>query len=244
MTDEAIPNRRKGDRRKGDRRKTNRGRRKSDSNSIRTLLYLCCAALFGLGVFIVFETKVGDEIDWRRLFFQKEAEKQSFKMGNVSLGMTPDKVREQHPNLDLSNLGRGESAVTFNFEGAHYTVWFININGRDKAFRMRYDQSFRTRTEAEILESIGKKHGKPGTSECSKAGDQERKCHFQWWPFGGTALNVSTTEVKSGQGKSRTDVTMIATDTYLDGKRLRLQSVPSSQKTKTGQKKSSEKLPF
>jgi hypothetical protein len=236
--------RRSSDRRKSDRRVGQRGRRKNDRNSIKTLLFLCVAALLGLGAFIIFETNVGSAIDWRKMFLMKEKEKTAFKLGNVSLGMSRERVKKQHPNLDFANLGRGESVTSFNFEGAHFTVWFININGSDKAFRMRYDQSYRTRTEAEVLESIGKIHGKPGTSECARAGDQERKCHFQWWPSGGTALSVSTIEIKSNQKAVRTDVTMIATDTYLDGKRLRLQSKPGAAKIKTEQKKSSEKLPF
>jgi|GEM_PF-1143559 len=230
--------------RRGDRRKGNRGRRKKDSRGIATLIYMCFAALLGLGIFLVFETKLGNQINWQNMFFLKNKIHQAFKLGNVSLGMSPDVVRKQHPNMSLAILAGGETAATFNYEGAHYTVWFIQINGVDKAYRMRYDQSFATRTEEEILDSIGDKHGKPGTSECSKAGDLARKCHFQWWPSGGIALNVSTTETTSTTGLTRTDVTMLATDTYLDGKRMRLRNKPALSAPKAGQKKSSEKLPF
>ena len=231
-------------RRKTDRRVGNRGRRKEDGGSIRTLVFFCLAALLALIAFLVFETNIGAEINWRKMFFLKNKLQQTFKLGGVSLGMSPDLVRKHHPNLDLSSLGRGETAATFKFDGAHYIVWFINIDGHEKAYRMRYDQSFATRTEEEILDSIGDKHGKPGTSECAKAGDLARKCHFQWWPAGGIALNVSTTETKSASKQTRTDVTMIATDTYLDGKRMRNLSNPGQTTTKSGQKNNSEKLPF
>ena len=238
-------NRRSEDRRQGDRRKGQRGgRRRSDKSGIKTLLFLCFAAMIGLGLFIVFETNIGIGVDWYKMFFTKDKVKKNFAMGDVSLGMSSDMVKKQHPNLEIVLLGSGESVGSFSLEGAHYTVWFVNINGRDQAYRMRYDQSYRTRSEADILESIGQVHGKPGTSECSKAGDMEIKCHFQWWPSGGTSLNVSTTEKKSKQGQMQTDVTMIATDTYLDGKRMRLKTRPVTPKTTAGQKKSSEKLPF
>lgn len=236
---------RRGDRRnRTDRRNPNRGRRKLDSGNTKTLIFFCLAALLGLFAFITFETNIGTEINWRKMFLQKEKLIQAFSLGGVSLGMSPEAVLKKHPNLSLSNLGRGETAATFNFEGAHYIVWFIKMNGRNKAYRMRYDQSFTTRTEEEILDIIGDEHGKPGTSECTKAGELARKCHFQWWPSGGIALNVSTTEVKTSSKATRTDVTMIATDTYLDGKRMRIQSKPTGLNQKKQQKNSSEKLPF
>ncbi|MBC8268181.1 MAG: hypothetical protein H8E36_05490 [Rhodospirillaceae bacterium] len=236
---------RRGDKRSStDRRVGNRGRRKDDGGNIKTLVFLCLAALMALIFFLTFETNIGAQINWRKMFFLKNKLEQTFKLGGVSLGMSPDVVRKRHPNLDLASLGRGETAATFKFDGAHYTVWFVNIGGHEKAYRMRYDQSFATRTEEDILDSIGDKHGKPGTSECSKAGDLARKCHFQWWPSGGIALNVSTTEVKSSLNHTRTDVTMIATDTYLDGKRMRNQSQPEQTSSKSGQENNSEKLPF
>lgn len=245
MTQARQSERRRGGRRKSiDRRIGNRGRRKSDNNSIKTLFLFCLTAMLALAAFVVFETSVGNQIDWRKIFFLKDEVKQTFNMGGVSLGMSPEMVRSKHPNLDLVKLGRGESAASFIFEGAQYVVWFVKINGHNKAYRMRYDQSFTTLREAEILESIGNEHGKPGTSECSKAGDMSRKCNFQWWPSGGIALNVSTTETKSPSYKTRTVVTMIATDTYLDGKRMRIKGIPGTVTMKRLQKNSPEKLPF
>lgn len=247
QSDRRRDDRRQGDRRKGDRRLGPRGRRKTErSRSISTLVMLCFAAVMGLGLFLMLETEFGKDIDWNKMFFVREKDNTRFKLGGVSLGMSQAVVRKQHPNLDLASLGRGETVASFSFEGGNYTIWFIKVDSADKAYRMRYDQSFTTRTESEILESIGERHGKPGTSECTKAGELARKCHFQWWPKGGIALNVSTTGAVQKNGQMRTDVTVIATDTYLDGKRMRLQSKPRLPKTqnKTGEKKSPEKLPF
>jgi hypothetical protein len=238
-------NRRASDRRKGDRRVGRRGRHKKDKGGgITTLIFLCVIALGALGAFLFFKSGLGTGVNWYDMFFSKDKQRTTFQLGDVSLGMSSREVKKQHPNLDLVRLGNDESVAKFNTDGAHYVIWFVNINGREKAYRMRYDQRFASRTETELLASIGNKHGKPGTSECSKAGELARKCHFQWWPSGGTALTVSTTEVKSKTGKTSTDLTMIATDTYLDGKRMRLLSKPPAVTPKIPQKKSPEKLPF
>ncbi|MHA1598580.1 MAG: hypothetical protein ACTSV1_07640 [Alphaproteobacteria bacterium] len=208
-------------------RRARRDRRAPDrSPGIGTLFIMCLFGLAALGLFVFFETDVGTKIEWRKMFFPKDRDTTSFKMGGVSLGMSAKDIRLKHSNLNLNKVASGESIGSFSFDGANYTLWFVEIDGRDKAYRMRYDQAFTSRSEIEILDSIGDKHGKPGTSECTKAGVDARKCHFQWWPSGGIALNVSTTETTKPGTKRRTEVTMIATDTYLDGKRMRLRKLP------------------
>ncbi len=244
-TQTPYPEKRSGDRRaRTERRVSKRGRRKADTGSVKTLLFFCLAAILALVAFLTFETNIGAQIDWHKMFFLKNKLEQTFKLGGVSLGMSTEVVRKKHPNINLKSLGRGETAASFSFEDAHYIVWFVTIDGQEKAYRMRYDQSFNSRTEEEILNSIGDEHGKPGTSECTKAGELARKCNFQWWPSGSISLSVSTTEVKSATNHSRTDVTMIATDTYLDGKRMRLKSNPTGIAPTITQKTGAEKLPF
>jgi len=232
---------------KNDRRKDRRSdQRQEHGPGIGTLFVMCLVGLLALGIFVIFETNIGSEIDWRKMFFTKDVDTTSFKMGGVSLGMSADKVRRMHSNIDLKAVGSGETIGSFNYEGANYILWFVKVDGRDKAYRMRYDQAFASRSEQGILDAIGDKHGKPGTSECTKAGAEARKCHFQWWPSGGIVLNVITTERTPPGAERRTEVTMIATDTYLDGKRMRLRSAlraPAQKKKKQG-KKTPEKLPF
>lgn len=228
---------------RGDRRKANN---KDHGPGIGTLLLLCVLGLIALGVFIAFKTKIGANIDWRSMFFSKDVDTTSFRMGGVSLGMSTDKIKRMHSNIELKSVGSGETIGSFNYQGANYILWFVKVDGRDKAYRMRYDQAFASHSEQDILDRIGDRHGKPGTSECTKAGEQARKCHFQWWPSGGIALNVITTENTKQGADKRTEVTMIATDTYLDGKRMRLRKAlraPSLKLENQGEK-NIEKLPF
>ncbi|NQV48129.1 MAG: hypothetical protein HQ504_10145 [Rhodospirillaceae bacterium] len=211
------------------------------NNGIGTLVFLCIISIIALSIFVAFQTDVGDDIDWGKMFFLKDKSDNTFKMGGVSLGMTQKTVKQLHPNMDLASLGHGESTATFVVDGGNYTIWFIDLKGLKSAYRMRYDQTFATRTEAEILDKIGSKYGKPVTSECIKVGFDPRKCVFQWWPSSGIALNVSTTEIDKSSGKRHTQVTIIATDTYLNGKRLRMRNIPV---TIEPSKESSENLPF
>ena len=205
------------------------GRSQQRGPGIGTLFVMCVLGMMALGLFVLFETNVGQSIDWKKMFFSKDQDTTSFKMGGVNLGMSGDAVRQLHSNINLETLATGESIGSFRFEGANYTLWFVKVDGRDKAYRMRSDQAFIGRSEIEILDGIGDKHGKPGTSECTKAGTDARKCHFQWWPSGGIALNVITTEKTKPGKRQRTEVTMSATDTYLDGKRIRLRKVLKTQ---------------
>ncbi|HER25876.1 MAG TPA: hypothetical protein ENI69_02070 [Rhodospirillales bacterium] len=211
------------DRRRGDRRLA-AGRRQVDESkkSFSSLVILTVLSSLALVFFLAYQSGIGNDVDWRKFFNLKVKTGSSFEMGGVEFGMDPEMVEKKHPNLDLTSLVRGEKIATFKTGGARYTVWFVSINGRDKAYRIRYDQVFKGKTETDIVEDIGRRHGKPGTSDCSAGAAGERRCHFQWWPSGGISLNVlSITRKRAGQPV--TGVTMIATDTYLDGKRIRNQ---------------------
>lgn len=218
--------RREGDRRKPTERRAGAAPRQNDSpkKGFSTLVILTVLSTLALVGFLVYQSGPEHAINWSKLLFIQNKPAQEFDMGGIELGMTPEMVEKMHPNLDLTNVVRGEKIGTFNENGAKYTVWFVSLNGIEKAYRIRYDQVFKGKTETDIVESIGRRHGKPGTSDCVKGSASERRCHFQWWPSGGIALDViSMTEKQAGEPV--TGVSMIATDTYLDGKRIRNQDL-------------------
>ncbi len=208
--------RRTSDRRRDSERRADQPAKKS----ISTLVILATLSTAALITFFVYESGINNVINWNKLLYMRNKPIQDFQLGGVELGMNPELVESKHPNLDLTSLVRGEKIAIFKADGARYTVWFVAINGREKAYRIRYDQIIKGKTESDIIEDMGRRHGKPGTSDCTKGAPGERRCHFQWWPSGGISLNVlSTTEKRDG--KQVTGVTIIATDTYLDGKRIR-----------------------
>ena len=218
-SDKRIADRRqKTDRREqGDRRHQSTIRKKRGTA---TLVFLASLSTAGLALFLLIQSGVSDSINWSKLLFIQNKPVQDFQMAGIELGMHPDKVEREHPNLDLTSLVRGEKVGVFRTNSGKYTVWFVSINGSDKAYRIRFDQIIVGKTETDIVEDMGRRHGKPGTSECSRSAPDGRSCHFQWWPSGGISLVVlSSTEMRKKQPV--TGVTVIATDTYLDGKRIR-----------------------
>ncbi len=211
-------------RRAADRRaNSDRQRNAAQKKSIATLVILTALSTLAFVGFMLYQSGAGSTIDWGKLLYDKNKPVRDFQLGGIELGMSPEMVESKHPNMDLTSLVRGEKIATFESGGARYTVWFVAVNGRNKAYRIRNDRIIKGKTETDILEEIGRRHGKPGASDCTKGAQDKRRCHFQWWPSGGIALNVmSTTERRAGQPV--TSVTMIATDTYLDSKRIRNQN--------------------
>jgi len=219
--------RRADDRRKSKERRGSVARQQtvSSQKGFSTLIILTLLSTLALIAFLVYQNGPEHAVNWSKLLFIQNKPVQEFDMGGIELGMNPEMVEKKHPNIDLTDLVRGEKIGTFKENGAKYTVWFVALNGAEKAYRIRYDQVLKGQTETDILENIGRRHGKPGTSDCAKGSSNQRKCHFQWWPSGGIALDViSMTEKRAGQPV--TGVSMIATDTYLDGKRIRNQDQP------------------
>jgi len=221
-TDDGLqPNRRRsGDRRTTPDRRRHRRRDDAPRKGISTLVFLTTLSTITLILFLVYQSGIGDAVNWGKLLYLQKPSDHEFQMGGIELGMSPKTAERKHPNLVLTSVVKGEKVATFKTDGGKYTVWFVSINGIEKAYRIRYDQVFIGKTETDVVEDIGRRHGKPGTSDCARSPQDERKCHFQWWPSGGIALVVLST-TKKPAGTPVTGVTMIATDTYLDGKRIR-----------------------
>ena len=200
-----------------DRRRRNEDRKKS---GVFTLVALASLSTGALALFLLIQSGIGDAINWSKLLYMQNKPVQNFDMGGIELGMRPDAVEREHPNMNLTSLVKGEKVGMFKTDDGKYTVWFVSINGIDKAYRIRFDQIVKGMTETDIIEDMGRRHGKPSTSECAKGAPKMRSCEFQWWPSGGIALNVfSSTDNR--KNLPVTGISMIATDTYLDGKRIR-----------------------
>ena len=215
--------RRNSDRRDSERRvDADRSRRKKaqKKGGIYTLIALASLSTGALALFFLIQSGIGDAINWNKLLYIQNKPVQDFEMGGIELGMRPDVVEREHPNMNLTSLVKGEKVGMFKTNEGKYTVWFVSINGNEKAYRIRFDQVIKGMTETDIIEDMGRRHGKPSTSECAKSVPSVRTCEFQWWPSGGIALNIfSSTDTRKKQ--TVTGISVIATDTYLDGKRIR-----------------------
>ncbi|MEE8394359.1 MAG: hypothetical protein V3R66_08440 [Rhodospirillales bacterium] len=200
---------------------------------------------------IAFKTTSVREINWSNLFFNRNIEARQFEIDNVALGMTPANVKRLHSNLSLIIDENGGAKGSYTSNGALYSVWFLGSDEREKAYRLRYDQVFRTIGETEILNRINRKYGQPATSDCfHSSAISANKCHFKWWPNGGVSMDVFIATITDPSGQVRTEVSMVAADVTLEGKRFRAQAAKrriASQfhlKTADDPPKTPEILPF
>ncbi len=179
-------------------------------------------SLVGLAGYFTYKSTAINEISWTSLFFNRKIKEKGFEIGGVTLGMTPAMIGRLHSNLKLTTGKDGGKNGSYASGGAFYNLKFISTEGDYKAYRLRYDQAFSTIPQTEILNSISRKHGNPATSDCVRStAKSATKCHFRWWPDGGVVLDVYTAEIDDTRGRTHTEVSMVAVDMNLEGKRLR-----------------------
>lgn len=268
-TEDEPLNKRKDDRRKTDRRR--QGRRRADvaankrRNMIRSLrasVVYCLLAFFAVVTFVTMGNDGRGNVSWDTFatkwntFYDAFAKKEDdFKINGMSLGMTPDRIRGLYPSLTVKLDNNGAMKGSYTANDANYTVSFTKQGGSQKAFQIRYDKNFKDMTEEQILQRIGQRFGRPASTNCTRSGLRNSSgCHFRWWLRGNTVLNVYTTVVTDKSGKTRTGLSMVAADSYLEGKINRAQAnrlsppsspnVPTGPTGPTGQADGKESLPF
>jgi hypothetical protein len=222
-----MPTQRENDKVKKPSLRENRRR----SQGIGTLLFLVVLSFVALWVFIEYAIRPGGDIliDKEKLFSLQKKGKTPFKLGNVSMDMTSDKIRNIFPTAALGKAKgglRGEEKGRFLSEGGKYSVWFLKPESGGAIYKIKLDQTFKTFNEEDILAHINKKYGLPAYNNCTKrsvANVNARKCRFRWWPTGGVSLDLESMDVPDPEvpGKTKTIMTLVATDTRMQGKRLR-----------------------
>jgi len=211
-----------------DRKSRELSRREEHFQSIARLVILCLLSFVVLGAYLLYRSNLPMDIPWSELFFQKNVKKGGFQIGGVKLGMTPNKVSKIHPGLSMTVVRTGGHLGTYVLKGGTYSVWFLDKQKGEKAYRIRYDQTFKGMSETDVLRKISSKYGHPATSDCDGgviAG--ARKCHYTWWAKGGVSLKVSIKETKAASGAVSTDISLTAIDSYMEGKKARADSRPS-----------------
>ncbi len=164
--------------------------------------------------------------DWASLYTLGKTEG-LLQLAGVTLAMTPADARRLHPTLALTPAETGETTGTFVFRGIPYSVWFLSRDNGEKAFRIRADEVLPAFTEADFQARFAQKFGRPATSECVRRKiSSADECRFRWWPSDGASLNVAIAQVKTSAGRTRTTLTTVLADTYLEEKRGRVRPGP------------------
>ena len=199
--------------------------KKKPAYSVTGLALLCFLGLVALVGFLFFKANYGTDVPWISLFFEHKVEEEKFKLDGVTLGMTPEMVHRLHSNLILTDRGDGEKKGTYVSEkGGAFTALFLDDEGGHKAYRMRFSHAYKSITESDIIGKLSKDYGLPTTSDCSRrAVIRLRECRYSWLVAGGISLNALIRESKNSSGGIRTELTLNAVDTNLEGKKKRRQ---------------------
>jgi len=143
----------------------------------------------------------------------------AFPRHRVHLGMSPAEVKQLYPNMALRVNVQHQTIGTFFLEGAKHIVTFNKWLSGEKAYRIRYDKTFKTLGEEEILHHFARFYGRIAFNECGTiSGQKGRLCQYHWKSDGTKTIEVRTRPVKKG-GEYLIRATVVATDTYLESKR-------------------------
>ena len=196
-------------------------RAESPWQGIGMLLALCLLSLLALGVLTATVVRIdGNATIWQSLVSLME-ERESGAHGGIRFGMTPTRAHQVQPHMLLADLLGGETAGSFEVGGVPHAVAFLTAEHGRKAYRVR---SLRTVSPQEAdarVESLHLTHGLPLDSDCTKRiFEATRTCRYHWLASNGVSLTLTTRAV-IGRSGPRTEVSLIAVDTYLAGKRRR-----------------------
>lgn len=195
-------------------------------HAIAILVTLCVIGLLAVGLLITAlapNTAPRHGAKWgaAEYMHQKEQAK-PFELMGVSLGTTADKVRSAHVGVTLVTEDSGEQVASFHTGKGLYTIRFADEKTGNKAYRIRFEQSYRAFSEADLLRNLAVRFGKPATSGCEQSmTEMARICKYYWWVRDGASLEAETRVVIETSGMVHTDLRLELVDTNIEGKRMR-----------------------
>jgi hypothetical protein len=193
--------------------------RHSHWSGIGSLILLCLVSVFALTLFLAFMNTDSRPIVWNGMFAAKSIGKNGALFSNVSIGMRRSTVENVRPDLTLRRTASGKTVATFRADGANHTLWFTGPGRNHKVHRIRIERVYEGLSEYEILARFGRMYGNPVSTDCSRqVFAPGQQCHFRWLTKGGIPLDVHSRVIKDAAGASRTVLTVIAVDAYLEQK--------------------------
>ena len=162
------------------------------------------------------------------------------RLGSVPMAATPREVRRIHPGAVIGVDRNGRQVALFEEEGGKYRATFLDTVHGAQAYRITYRQTFNTIGHDSVMERLAAKFGRPSTGDCErKVASGSSDCRYTWWLRDSNRLQVTTRSWAGG----RTDVSMVAVNTYLEGKAKPIARPPTLPPTKT-QQRDLERLPI
>lgn len=141
--------------------------------------------------------------------------------GGLDFGMSPEKAMRTRPDMNLTVATGGELAGTYTWNGVRFTVGFAEVGGNLAAYRFHSARVVADDDAEAFLHRLVNRHGAPVESACGqRIFAPVSFCHFGWLTEGGVALRV-TTKPLAGESQKRSEVTVVASDSFLANKRVR-----------------------
>lgn len=209
--------------------KIKRPRRRND---IVVLLAMCAFVLLVLGTFMAIKFTPGMEFKLGSFFSMLGSNgKSSYQLGNVKLGTTLNVLRRNQPNAQKAITSGGAILLSFADGDAKYMVWYGEDGPYHIAYKARQNRIITDMSEDEYIGTIAKRYGAPSVSSCTRRiTDGVRDCRFSWWMPGEVRLDLISRQTGNAVAP-QLDITMVATDTRLEGKIMRDQLATSVERT-------------
>lgn len=212
-------------------RQTKPEKRKGD-NDITILLVMCAVAFLILGGLVLIKITPGTEFKLGSFFSAIGAkEHPGYTLGSVKLGTTMDVLRLQQPHAQKGITASGAITLAFDEQDAQYTVWYGEDGPYHIAYKARQSRIVTGMSEDDYIGEIAKRFGAPSVASCTRRiTDGMRDCRFSWWMPGELRLDLNSRQDLSAT-TPRLMITLITTDTRLEGRLQRNKSKTSIQRT-------------
>jgi len=191
-------------------------------NDIVVLLAMCAFVFLVLGTFMAIKFTPGVEFKLGSFFSMIGSNGQShYQLGNVKLGTTLNVLRQSQPNAQKAITSGGAILLSFTEGDAKYMVWYGEDGPYHIAYKARQNRIITGMSEDDYIGTIAKRYGAPSVSSCTRRiTDGVRDCRFSWWMPGEIRLDLISRQNKTAS-LPHLDITMIATDTRLEGRIMR-----------------------
>ncbi len=185
------------------------------------LLALCLLSLLALGVLTTTVVRIDDNTTIWKSLVSLLKERDSAAHGGIRFGMTPARAHKAQPHMLLADMPGGETAGSFEFDGVPHAVAFLAAEHGRQAYRIRSQRTVTPKAADARLKSLHRSLGSPLESGCAKRiFEATRTCRYRWLASKGVSITLTTRSV-IGSSSPRTEVSLVAVDTYLQGKRRR-----------------------
>jgi len=201
-----------------------KSKRRHRDKDVSLLVALCVFSLALLGSFVALKLIPKPGLDLASFFsLAKTRDAAQKNWGMEKLGTTIDVLRARQPGALQTTSKNGSIMVSFSEDDGRYLVWYGQDGADQIAYKSRQNRIIEDTSEESYIATIAKRYGAPATSECNRAiASDQRDCQFSWWTPDEVRLDL-TSRRSVKDTTANLDVTLVATDTRLEGRILRNQ---------------------